>query len=238
MNNNLKRFIYNPTLWIASILVLAIILILVFFHNDEYKANIVTELASILITIAFIDVIFAFKKEHDTVQKQKLEIIRLNNLFYIYLSQYKGAYDRIFGNGTLKYSDISKLLKPAPSTINLSLQPAYIDFFRVWIMLLYQAENFIAKLDLGEKTSLIELLENFIIDNMLIEELRVSLDNTQKLNLFNEDIKRLENTETVPSIDEKHNSHIKYAVIYNLLVKNNSFINEYERIIDTYKAIK
>ena len=73
---------------------------------------------------------------------------------------------------------------------------------------------------------------------MLIEELRVSLDNTQKLNLFNEDIKRLENTETVPSIDEKHNSHIKYAVIYNLLVKNNSFINEYERIIDTYKAIK
>ena len=52
--NNLKRFIYNPTLWIASLLVLAIILILVFFHNDEYKANIVTELASILITIAFI----------------------------------------------------------------------------------------------------------------------------------------------------------------------------------------
>lgn len=236
--NKIKRFIYNPTLCITLILVAAIILILVYFHNDEYKANIVTELASILITITFIDVIFAFKKKHDTVKKQKLEIMRLNNLFYIYLNQYKGEYDRIFGNGALKYSDISKLLKPSPSIINLSSQPAYINFFRIWIMLFHQAENFIAKLDLGEKTLLIELLENFIIDNMLVEELRVSLENTQKLNMFNEDIKILENAKVIPCIDENHNLHIKYILIYNLLMKNNSFFNEYNRIIDTYKVSK
>lgn len=101
-------------------------------------------------------------------------------------------------------------------------------------MLLHQAENFITKLDLGEKTSLIELLEDFIIENMHIEELHISLKNTQKLNLFDKDIKYIEKATTIPNIEEKHNAHIKYVVIYHLLVKNNSFIKEYEKIIDTY----
>ena len=139
---------------IISVILIVSALILVFLPNDcclkDYKENAVTELLSILITVVIIDFFIQKKNEKEKKENKQREILRLHNLFNIYLMQYKGAYTRIFGNEELKYSDMSKLLKPSPTRFNISTKPAYHDFFRLWKMLFQQTNWNIIKLDLGE----------------------------------------------------------------------------------------
>lgn len=224
----------HPILTISILLVVLLIGVFIFCHDTNYRASSIISIISTLITIVVINTIFDNARENEYRQKQIREAIRLNNLFYIYLCQYKGTYDRIFGLDELKYSDMSKLFQPSPSRIILSLQPAYIGLFRVWIALYKHAESFISKLDIGnDNNQLVTLLEQFITDNTIVEELFVSLQTT--INMADEDKRILESTTEPPEITNMPNLHDRYVAIYNLLNKNNKFIVDYFKIIEDYK---
>ena len=231
----IKKNMFKYLIPILSVVLIgAMFLLFYFWNNQEYKANVITELGSIFITLAFINILIEIKNKKDLEFKQITEIIKLNNLFMIYLLQYKGAYDRIFSQDVINYSDMSKLLKPSPSRINLSSEPAYIDFFRCWNSLFYQAESFLTKLDLGEENDLTELLEKFITNNMLIETFFTGLQNRGKLYPLNCDIEMLEKTTTSSMIREIPNLNDIYIVIFNLIQQNNIFIEEYTKVINKY----
>lgn len=225
---------------IISVILIVATLIFALLPDDcclkNYKENAVTELLSILITVVIIDFFIQRKNEKEKKENKQREILRLHNLFEIYLMQYKGAYTRIFGDGELKYSDMSKLLKPSPNRFILSTKPAYHDFFRLWKSLFHQAEEYIAKLDLGEDDALIDVLSVFVADNIFIDTLQLAYQQRENSLLGKEpaikwDIEQLEKSKEKHKITDMANAHDIYVVTFDLLIQNNKFIQVYNNLI-------
>ena len=167
-------------------------------------------------------------------------MLRLHNIFNIYITQYQGAYERIFGKEELKYSDMSKLLKPSPTRFNLSIKPAFHDFFRLWLSMFRQAEEFLEKLDLGEDDDLINILTIFIEQNIFAETLFESFKEREKIYtthkpIFDLDVKMLENANEKYKITDISNTNDLYSITFDLIEVNNNFIKYYLDIINKSK---
>ena len=66
--NKFIKFIHNPIVYISIVLLIIASLLVIFWDNEEYRANAVTEIVSIVITIAIVDVSI---KRNDKKQKNK-----------------------------------------------------------------------------------------------------------------------------------------------------------------------
>ena len=232
---------------IISVILIVSALIFVFLPNDcclkDYKENAVTELLSILITVVIIDFFIQKKNEKEKKENKQREILRLHNLFNIYLMQYKEAYIRIFGNEELKYSDMSKLLKPSPTRFILSTKPAYHDFFRLWKSLFHQAEEYISKLDLGEDNELIDILSAFVADNIFIDTLQLAYQQRESIlygkeAAFKWDIEQIEKSKEKYKITDIANIQDLYSITFDLLVRNTQLIQMYDDLMSGLDSAK
>lgn len=234
------KFICNPTFYISIVLLLIALLLSIFWKNNEYCANAITEIIGIVITLAFVDVLLKRKNKQYQKEKKKKELLRLHNIFNIYVMQYKGACERIFGKEELQYSDMSKLLKISPTRLMTSLEPAFHDFFRLWLSMFHQAEEYLSKLDLGEDDDIIDLLSVFIGNNIIAETLFESFKQREKMfinnkELFDLDIKMLEESKEKFKITEIPNAQDLYAVTFDILTYNYHFIKNYTDLINELK---
>lgn len=238
--NKFIKFIHNPIVYISISLLIIALLLVIFWDNEEYRANAVTEIVSIVITIAIVDVSIKRNDKKQKNKKKKTELLRLHNIFNIYITQYQGAYERIFGKEELKYSDMSKLLKPSPTRFNLSIKPAFYDFFRLWLSMFRQAEEFLEKLDLGEDDDLINILTIFIEQNIFAETLFESFKEREKIYttnkpIFDLDVKMLENANEKYKITDISNTNDLYSITFDLIDVNSNFIKYYLDIINKSK---
>lgn len=227
--NKFIKFIHNPIVYISIVLLIIASLLVIFWDNEEYRANAVTEIVGIVITIAIVDVSIKRNDKKQKNKKKKRELLRLHNIFNIYIAQYQGSYERIFGKEKIKYSDMSKLLKPSPTRFNLSMKPSFYDFFRLWLSMFHQAEEYLGKLDLGEDDDVINLLTLFVEKNIFSETLFESFKEREKLysngkSIFYYDIEMLEKANEKFNITNASNLNDLYSITFDFIEANNIFL--------------
>lgn len=238
--NKFIKYISNTIFCLSITLLIIAFLLILFWDNEEYRANAVTEIVSIVVTIAIVDVLIKRNDKKQKNKKKKRELLRLHNIFNIYINQYQGAYERIFGKEELKYSDMSKLLKPSPTRFNLSMKPSFYDFFRLWLSMLHQAEEYLGKLDLGEDDDVINVLTLFVEKNIFAETLFESFKEREKLysnnkSIFYYDIEMLEKSNEKFNITNTSNLNDLYSITFDFIEANNNFLKYYLDLVNKLK---
>ncbi len=262
MKKRLEEFLNKPIFIIAIILL--VLLFGLFFFNfymydielKEYLSGIVTEILGIIITVAFVQVIFDRKNINDEKEAELSKIKKADSILQIYIEKYITLYycvvtpmtDRDFKKVEMSEDFTLSSMRDLYKTSSL----AYFGIFRPSI------DSFI-EIELELQKYMISMLENIdfkhhdSIREEILKFVELSLNFEYRSNLFEVKTIISGGEKLVDSIDKKleqngdafykqykegeiknANLLLPYASLHDLMLNERSIINKYLKMASLF----